>query len=354
MRPAVLAVAVLLVTSGCSSLLAPPEAAEATPTLTAAPAPTPEAAYPPGVRPDSVAVFGLLEAHVAALSGVSYTVVETRTLRGVDGAVLVSVTEENRVAAERLVAPQGTANGSLVDSEVVVQGLVRNPDGARERPNAVRHGTPRNVEWLGSLVARATFRVEADGDRFRLVATGVDGETLVVAGRRVENVTVGDARLVVTQEGRIDRARLTYQGTVDGTVVTGVETVEYEAVGSTTVREPARRPSGSRRGSPRPLVADGCVSTACRSSGSGRGRHLVRIHLLRFGSKSVPMPLGRVVDTEMASSRIGIEPDDVYYPRFHHGDDLYVFVRRDGTFRFQSEFFAYVDADNVVYLDDWV
>lgn len=275
MRPVALAVALLLVTSGCSSLLAPSGGVEETPTLSPAPAPKPESTYPPGVRPDSVAVFGLLEAHVAALSGVSYTVVETRTLRGVDGSVLVSVTEENRiaaddrryhytrdiggtevprfvggatrlevfsngsVAAELLVGPTGATNDSVVDSEVVVQGLVRNPDGARERPNAVRHGTPRNVEWLGSLVARATFRVEEDGDRVRLVATGVDGETLVVAGRQVENVTVGDARLVVTRTGRIDRAHLEYQGTVDGSVVTGVETVEYAAVGNTTVREPA-------------------------------------------------------------------------------------------------------------------
>lgn len=276
MRPAVVVVAILLVTSGCSSLLAPADADGVTPTLSPAPAPTPEASYPPGVRADSVAVFGLLDAHATTLSGRSYTVVETRTLRGINGSVRASVTERTRVAtdgrryhytrtvggdegplfvggatqlvvysngsvaARRLVAPDGTANESVLgDNETVVQGLVRDPDGTIERPNAVLPGTPRNVGRIGSLLSRATFRVEPDGDRHRLVATGVDGETLVVAGRRVESVTVGEFSLVVTETGLIEQMRLEFQGELDGAVVTGVETIEYQAVGATTVREPA-------------------------------------------------------------------------------------------------------------------
>lgn len=274
MRPPVAALVLVVLLSGCSALFAPTSPAESTSTLSPAPAPTPEASYPPGVREDSVAVFGLLDAHATELSTRSYTVVETRTLRDLNGSVRVSVTERNRiatddryhytrtvggregprfvgratrlevysngsVAARRLVAPNGSAADSVFRSnETVAQGLVRNPDGAPEHPNAVLHGTPRNVDWLGSLVARATFRVEPDGDRYRLIAAGVDGETLVVAGRQVENVTVGGLYLVVTETGLVEHARFEYQGTVDGSVVTGVETVSYEAVGTTRVREP--------------------------------------------------------------------------------------------------------------------
>lgn len=56
----------------------------------------------------------------------------------------------------------------------------------------------------------------------------------------------------------------------------------------------------------------------------------------------------------MASSGLDVDSDSVYYPRFHHGEDLYVIVRRGGSFRFQLDALAYIDADNVVYLDDWV
>lgn len=275
MRTAVVAVALLLVTSGCSALLGPSSGEEETPTLTPAPAPTPEATYPPGVRPDSVSAFGLLDGHAAALSGQSYTVVETRTLRGINGSVRATVTERTSVAAggrryhhtrtvgghegplfvdgatrlavysngsvavRRLVAPDGSTDDSVLGgNETVVQGLVRDPDGSLERPNAVRHGTPRNVDWLGSLIARSTFRVDQDGARYRLNATSVDGETLVVAGRQIENVTVGGLSLVVTPKGLVERAHLEFQGSLGGVVVTGVETLEYRNYGNTTVREP--------------------------------------------------------------------------------------------------------------------
>lgn len=46
--------------------------------------------------------------------------------------------------------------------------------------------------------------------------------------------------------------------------------------------------------------------------------------------------------------------DACYYPRFDHGEDLAVIVGLEGFFRFQAEDLSYVDADNVVYLDDWV
>lgn len=275
MRPTVAAVALLLVTSGCSSLLVPGDGDSRTPTLTPAPAPTPEATFPPGVRSDSVSPFGLLNAHATVLSSRSYTVVETRTLREANGSVRVSTTERNRVTADgryhytftvegregprfvggatrldvysngslavrRLVAPNGsTADAVVGDNETVALGLVRDPDGTLENPTAVLHGTPRNVDWLGALVARATFSVERSEGRYLLAATAVDGDQLTVAGRLVENVTVGELQLVVTETGLVEHARLEFQGTVDGTVVTGVERITYRHVGNTTVREPA-------------------------------------------------------------------------------------------------------------------
>lgn len=277
MRPVpAVAVAVLLVASGCSSLLAPADGDAETPTLTPAPAPTPEAPYPPGVRAESVSPFELLDAHATVLSTRSYTVVETRTLRDANGSVRVATTERNRVAddrahyhytltlegregplfvgsarrfsvysngslaARRLVAPNGSTDDAVVDPNVTVsQGLVRDPDGGPAEPNAVLHGTPLNVGRLGSLVARSAFAVDRVDDRYRLTATAVEGDRLVVAGRRVENLTVTGFTLTVTERGLVEHAHLEFAGRVEGTSVTGVETIRYEAVGNTTVREPS-------------------------------------------------------------------------------------------------------------------
>jgi hypothetical protein len=56
----------------------------------------------------------------------------------------------------------------------------------------------------------------------------------------------------------------------------------------------------------------------------------------------------------MASRGIDIERGDVHYPKYRGGEDLRVLVREDGFFRFQSSSCAYIDADNVVYVEDWV
>lgn len=55
----------------------------------------------------------------------------------------------------------------------------------------------------------------------------------------------------------------------------------------------------------------------------------------------------------MSPSRIDTAFDDCYYPRYHHGEDLAVIVGLGGFFRFQAADLSYLDADNVVYLDDW-
>lgn len=55
----------------------------------------------------------------------------------------------------------------------------------------------------------------------------------------------------------------------------------------------------------------------------------------------------------MGAPTVDTSPDEVYYPWFHHGEDLAVVVGPGGYFRFEAED-SYIEADNVVYVTDWV
>ena len=56
----------------------------------------------------------------------------------------------------------------------------------------------------------------------------------------------------------------------------------------------------------------------------------------------------------MSTRGIDVDRGDVYYPKFHEGEDLLVLVGDGGYFRFEASDQSYIDADNVVYVDDWV
>jgi hypothetical protein len=56
----------------------------------------------------------------------------------------------------------------------------------------------------------------------------------------------------------------------------------------------------------------------------------------------------------MSTRGIDVERGDVHYPKFPDGEDLLVLVGDDGHLRFEASDRAYIDADNVVYVDDWV
>lgn len=272
-RLATVALAALALLAGCNAPLGPgaSPADGADGTVTPGSVPT-EVERPPGVGPDGVAdAARLADAHATALSGRSLTVEKRHVQRFADGGERAASSWVVRIGPDRkrynatyrqsgaasslLGAREGGvtryANGSVVAQRRFGAGADREgPDrvrlnrlanGAPAPPGAVVHGRPvgdHRLETMFATAWRANVTALGDG-RFRVVATRPPESYRSPAGRVVD---IDRWRLVatVTVDGLVRSFRLEYGGRLarGDRRVTGVRTVRYSGVGSTTPEQP--------------------------------------------------------------------------------------------------------------------
>ncbi|ESS05589.1 MAG: hypothetical protein A07HB70_02065 [uncultured archaeon A07HB70] len=231
---------------------------------------TPAERYPPGLTEAGVAdPQALGSAHEGALSNESYTLRSTRTVQTTDGdvrsrlSVTVQVDERRAFLARAETAGPAApvflgdppargvywSNGTTYARRLTSDGeRVYNTFDPVGRAGTWRYwtatvpfggGRAGPAETYADLFGAAETRVvttrEPDGVRRYFVV----GETLAptgVEGSAVENAALEAA---VTPSGVVQALSLAYEATVDGERVIVRWRVSYEAVGRTTVREPA-------------------------------------------------------------------------------------------------------------------
>jgi hypothetical protein len=272
-RPLAVALAALALLAGCNAPLGtgtpPADGTDGAVTPGSVPA---EVERPPGVGPDGVADAGrLADAHAAALSGRSLTVEKRHVQRFVDGGERAASSWVVRIGPDRkrynatyrqsgaasslLGAREGGvtryANGSVVAQRRFGAGADRQgPDrvrlnrlanGAPAPPGAVVHGRPvadRRLEALFATAWRANV-TELGNGHVRVTATRPPETYRSPAGRVVE---IDRWRLVatVTVDGLVRSVRLEYGGRLarGDRRVTGLWTLRYSGVGSTTPEQP--------------------------------------------------------------------------------------------------------------------
>lgn len=272
-RVTAVALAVVLLLAGCSTLSSDPAPRGPTETATPAPVPTggPDGVLAPGVTREGVTdPRTLAEAHVARLADESYTLVVTRTTRHPNGTLRERLDLNLSLAADRsylvhaetegpeapvfLGRPPASAafwsNGSVYTRRLTHRGdttytTFQPTNGAgtwqywaRTVPFGGRGGNPRGfiTRTFGSTPTRTTGRVADDGTTaYTLVGTGATAP--IELG--VEDPREVDLRATVTAEGLVRSVNLTYVGTVDGQPIEVTRRFRYERVGATNVTRPA-------------------------------------------------------------------------------------------------------------------
>ncbi|WP_424001242.1 hypothetical protein ACOZ4I_15845 [Haloarcula salina] len=254
-RSLVVAVALCFALAGCSAF----GAAESEPVraVTPAPVPTPEPSLPPGVTTSGVEDYERLDAaHRAALEGEGYTVEFSRTVRLANGTTVrrsvggrtvgdggASRTwERDAVRAERgatgVVGQETWANASVQ----VVRFQYAN-DTSRYTVITADQQYPYRGTGLAvseSLVTENASLVDtdtnADPTTFTLLARNLTGYRATTAA--LDHTETSSLRVVVTEDGLVQRATVRYTGTLDGTRAAVVTTIRYDA-GPRTVERPA-------------------------------------------------------------------------------------------------------------------
>lgn len=286
MRPrAVLGVVCLLVLAGCGGAWPVGDPVSggvdggATSTVTPAPLPEEEPAFPPGVaRRGVVDARRLAGAHEAAIANASYTVRSNRTVVYANGSLRSSLVVEVALARNRtFLATAATAgpgapvflgvpparatfwsNGSIYVRRFTADGETtynRFDPGqrfagtwrywTRTVPFGGRSGRPGSfyAETFGAVPTRVTGRETAGNVSLVHLAGGetrgsVEGTPLDGDGS-LESVRNVSLRATVDQRGVVRSLSLDYDATADGRPVHVSWTVRYRAVGRTTVGRPA-------------------------------------------------------------------------------------------------------------------
>lgn len=273
-RPAVVALAVLLVTAGCSGLGPVGGDGGAEPTSSLTPVPIPEddsrKALAPGLTADGVeSPRALADGHEASLANRSYRLVANRTVRyengtlrerllvdlslGADRSYLVETSTAGPSAPVFLGTPPARAtfwsNGStyarqLTRDNRTTYTTFQPSEGAgtwqywaRTVPFGGQVATPQRFleRTFSAVPVRIAGRVPGeDPAAYRLTGNRTTGPLPGVTDPRAV-----DLRATVTAGGLVRSLSLTYVGTVDGEPVRVRWTVRYGAVGNTTVERPS-------------------------------------------------------------------------------------------------------------------
>lgn len=267
-----IALAIILVVAGCSGFSGSEDRPDAsTDTVTLSPAPIPPTGTPterperhlaPGLTRDGVVdPFALAAAHREALSTQSYTVVTNTTIHGPNGTLR---TVDRTVAVAAGGTPYHLVETSESDSSYPVTAVAGRVEiWFAGRPALFRVGT-ENVSYREGTTASLGGPVGDTTGHDRLVGyygsverwavrelPDGPGDSLVLESRESPDPAVLDLpllvsdprdatlRVVVTKDGRVVTTRVRHVATFDGERVEVVRRVRYEAVGNTTVAEPA-------------------------------------------------------------------------------------------------------------------
>lgn len=263
---ATLAVALLLVLTGCSAPFA-----EQTPTESVTPAPVPEdSTLAPGITKAGLVDLGALAgAHAATLDGRSYTLRSNYTAWYANGTKRTSYAVTLRLTADRTYRANVSVGGSVAPR------LLGEPPATGEfwangstYLAAVTHGngttyssyTPpdgyagkwyywtRSVALVGGPREDLTQTLDPFADLTRVSSNRTghrlvgEAETLpnALGGGDLTDVHGASVEALVTDRGVVRRYTLRYWGvTPEGEHVRVERTVSYRAIGNTTVEEPA-------------------------------------------------------------------------------------------------------------------
>ncbi|WP_276261256.1 DUF7537 family lipoprotein [Haloglomus litoreum] len=274
--PAVVVLAVLLATAGCSGL-APGSGGPPTESLTPAPVPAGSADYPPGVTAEGVVnPERLALAHDQVLENRSYRLRSNRSTYFIDDSVRSRIDldlrlDRNRtyLAAVETAGPRGPvilgrppararywANGTLYASRITRDGEVTySLTRADQSPFATWQYWSGTAAFGGESNYRAS-RYEAIFQAIPTRVVGnrtVDGTTVyVLEGRRPSDsgFTAGPAdavgpsgpgpalRATVTEDGLVRSLHLRYRAYHDGDEYDVDWRISYRALGNVTVGEP--------------------------------------------------------------------------------------------------------------------
>jgi hypothetical protein len=244
-------VALLAVTAGCGAFTGP-TTTEGTPTDSATPTTTTGGpAFPTGFGPDgavdgAAALNGHTNVLVASGNFTFVFVSESETADGRTNTTLV-----NRVDTDRRVVLRTVDRTDAVATQYVTGGTAftriepRDDRAVQYRASAeeMRSTATTARPLIGSLMSGVDWadpeQVTVGGEpAVRYTADGLTNASAVldVEGSAVESF---DARLVVGANGIVRRASYTATYSRDGRQVTDRVRVRFDAVGSTTVREPA-------------------------------------------------------------------------------------------------------------------
>ncbi|WP_313694080.1 DUF7537 family lipoprotein [Halorarum halobium] len=273
-RTPAVAVALLLVLSGCSGVVGPDDggartvapALQGTPSPTASPTPTRD--YPPGVSGDGVNVETLAAAHEGALRDDSVTVRTNRTVRAADGTVLATSRTVTRSSGPRLRYSFRTT-GERFDGDAAPRTLTLWTNGDE---TAVRRARANGTVRYSYAASGPPVFAPTDETGESLLFPRLDGWNLSVTGqerRGTELVTVLDgtgppangtgltagrnatAVVSVAPSGVVRSYVIVSEVTVGEGTARQVLTFRVTDVGNTTAPRPAwaTRAGGNRSGS---------------------------------------------------------------------------------------------------------
>jgi hypothetical protein len=252
---------VLLCLAGCNAF-GGGESAE-TPAVTPAAVPTdaPVSDLPPGLSPAGITdTSALADAHAKALANTSFTVRSTRTLTAANGTRLLDRTSVQRVRSDhRRWRVKTVYNGTLSrgfgmpiehqtswfnGSHILVQ--FQRPNGTEYTMYPGRDPTGRQQLRSYYLQAKTTTVSVVNGTiRLHATLTTADQQATLLP-----NVTITEQSLtlMMTQTGRVTQYRIEYTGrrSNGSTTVKGVRTVQFTALGETTVDRPEWVPTARR------------------------------------------------------------------------------------------------------------
>ncbi|TSD14219.1 hypothetical protein DP107_08170 [Haloglomus irregulare] len=273
-RLEVVALAVLLVTAGCSGFGPASDPGDAGPTSSLTPVPVPDddsrETLAPGLTADGVeSPEALANGHAASLDTRSYRLIANRTVRyengtlreqllfdlslGADRTYLVETATAGPEAPVFLGTPPAKAafwsNGSvytrrLTRDDETTYTRFRPIDGAgtwqywaRTVPFGGGLASPRGFfeTTFSSVPTRVTGRApESDTVSYRLAGDRATGS---LPG--VDDPRAVDLAATVTTNGLVRSLTLVYNGTIEGEPVRVRWTIRYENVGNTTVNRPS-------------------------------------------------------------------------------------------------------------------
>ena len=261
--------AALVVLAGCSGFAGSRDSTE---TVTPVPELPREPVYPPGVAGSGVTDPGAVaSAHTDEVAAVSYTLLSARTVRAENGTLLSHFTVQVELDDDRSYHARARTEGPAApkflgrppamaafwsDGETYLRTLAREGTTVYDELDPDSQVVPTWRYWTSAaafgdrgssatttirdVLAAFTWQVgtaeRGNTTDYRLESEAYTAGT--VGPPDVTDIRNATATVTVTEPGLVRSIRLRYVGTVDGDSVAVERTVEYDAVGNTTVERP--------------------------------------------------------------------------------------------------------------------